>query len=106
MARGRGGRDLIGGRGKQVRDYYDGIPSDSGYKRTAHQRAVRQSRKAWRIRLLVVALLAGAVYLFGDDVMRMVRRQSQQTGTELRRVGDNIKAGRDRRSGADLTEGE
>jgi hypothetical protein len=46
------------------------------------------------------------VYLFGDDVMRMVRRQSQQTGTELRRVGDNIKAGRDRRSGADLTEGE
>jgi hypothetical protein len=105
MARGRGGSAKRRGREKVTRDYYDRLPSDTEYKRTAHERAAQQARKAWLIRLLVVAALAGAVYLWGDDVMRLVRGEVQETGASFQRVGGNIKEGRDRRSGADWVEG-
>jgi hypothetical protein len=105
MARGRGHGTPTRGRGK-VRDYYEGIPTDVEYKRVAHQRAVRQSRKAWLIRLLIVALIAGAVYLWGNDVMRMARSEARETGAELEEVGDHIRGGAARRSGADWVEGE
>jgi hypothetical protein len=105
MARGRGRGAPTRGRGK-VRDYYEGIPTDSQYKRTAHQRSVQRNRKSWLIRLLVVALIAGAVYLWGDDVMRMARSEAQQAGAEAKRVGGNIREGVDRRGGADWVEEE
>jgi len=105
MARGRGRGTPTRGRGK-VRDYYEGIPTDAEYKRVAHQRAVQQIRKAWLIRLLIVALIVGAVYLWGDDVMKMARSEAHQTGAELEEVGGNIRGGAARRSGADWVEGE
>jgi hypothetical protein len=105
MARGRGGSAKRGGREKVTRDYYDRLPSDAEYRQTAHRRAAQQARKAWLIRLLVVAALAVAVHFWGDDVIRLVRGEVQETGTSLGQVGDNIKDGRDRRSGADWVEG-
>jgi hypothetical protein len=105
MARGRGRGTPLRGRGK-FRDYYEGIPTDVEYKRVAHQRAVQRSRKRWLIRLLIVALIAGAVYLWGDDVMRMASSEARQTGAEVKQVGGNIREGVERRSGADWVEGE
>jgi hypothetical protein len=106
MARGRGRGAQTRGRGKPVKDYYEGLPSDADYMRTAHQRAVHQARNTWLIRLLVVALLAGAVRLWGADVMRLVQLRLHQTGNEVKAVGGNITEGRDRRSGAGLEEGQ
>jgi len=105
MARGRGRGTPTRGRGK-VRDYYEGIPTDAEYKRVAHQRAVQQSRTAWLIRLLIVALIAVAVYLWGDDVMKLARSEAREAGTEAEEVGGNIREGVDRRSGADWVEGK
>lgn len=104
MARGRGGSAKGRGREKVTRDYYDRLPSDAEYRQTAHRRAAQQARKAWLIRLLVVAALAVAVHFWGDDLMRLVRGEVQETGASFRQVGDNIKEGRDRRSGAGLVE--
>ena len=102
MTRGRGRGGMARGRGKPARDYYEGLPTDAEYKRTAHQRAAGRSRKKWLIRLVVIALLAGAVRLWGADVMRLVRLQTHETGDELKAVGGNITEGRDRRSGVGL----
>jgi len=105
MARGRGRGIPARGRGK-VRDYYEGLPTDGEYKRVAHQRATQGNRKKWLIRLLIVLAIAGAVRLWGDDVMRMLGSEARQTGEDVKQVGNTIKEGRDRRSGADWVEGE
>jgi len=105
MARGRGRRASTRGRGK-VKDYYEGIPSDSEYKQVAHQRAVQRSRKKWLIRLLIVLVIGGVVYLWGDDAMRLARSEAQEVGAEAKEVSGNIREGVGRRSGADWVEGE
>ncbi|MFB3880518.1 MAG: hypothetical protein ACE149_04605 [Armatimonadota bacterium] len=101
MARGRAKR---GGRAKVTRDYYDRLPSDAEYQRIAHQRASRSALNAWLIRLVILLALAGAVYLWGDDLMGLIRGQAQETRASFQRVGGTIKEGRDRRSGADWVE--
>ena len=106
MARSNGGGGLKPGRGKNTRDIYEGLPSDANYKRTAHRRAAQQARKAWQVRLLVVAALAVAIYYFGDDVKRMVSAQVSRTSSDVQGVGNSIKEGRDRRSGANFEEGK
>jgi hypothetical protein len=105
MARGRsgGGRQSLD-KYKGQRDYYEGLPSDKDYLKKSRQRGARSRRNAWLIRLFVLALIAGAVYQWGDVVMRKVRVQSRSDTGEFKQVGGRIKSGRDARSGADWTE--
>jgi hypothetical protein len=91
---------------KQGRDIYEGLPTDAQYKRTAHKRAVGRTIRVWAIRLLVVAAIALAWHLFGDDVRGMMRAQAHETTQEFQQVGNNIKEGRDRRAGKGWVEGE
>lgn len=102
MARKRGGGSLR----PRGRDIYEGLPSDASYKRTAHKRAVRDSIKGWVIRLLVVAAIALAWYLWGDDVRSMVRTQAYERAEEFEEGSGRIKEGRDRRAGVGWVEGE
>ncbi len=102
MARGRGG----GPSRRRGRDIYEGLPSDAAYRRTAHKRAVRKTIRAWLVRVAVLAAIALAWYLWGDDVRSMFRVQAQATTEEFEQVGDNIKEGRDRRAGVGWVEGE
>jgi hypothetical protein len=105
MARGKsgGGRKPLD-KYKGQRDYYEGLPSDKDYIKQARKRGTSQRRNAWLVRLLFLALIAGAVYYWGDDVMRKVRVQSRSDTGEYEQVGDRIQAGRDARSGADWEE--
>ncbi len=104
MARRRGRSTSTGGKGRQVPDYYEGLPSDSKYKRTAHQRAVSRARSKWLIRLVVVAAIAGAVRIWGADVVRLAKLQARQTAGQVKAVGGGITEGRDRRSGVGFDE--
>ena len=104
MARGKGRGTPTRGKTNQVRDYYDGLPSDSQYKQTAHRMAAAQSRNKWLIRLIVLLAIAGAVRLWGADVMRLAKLQAHQTTNEVQGVAGGIKEGRDRRAGAGFDE--
>jgi len=94
-----------GGRGRR-RDIYEGLPSDTQYKRTAHKRAVQGTIRRWIVRLLVLAAIGVAAWLWGDEVLRAFRAEKQQRQEEFRRGASHIEEGRDRRSGVDWIEGE
>jgi len=102
MGRRTGGKPFK----KQGRDIYEGLPTDREYKRTAHKRAVNRTLRTWALRVLFVAAIALAWYLFGDQVRAMMRAQAHETGQEFQQVGDNIKEGRDRRAGKGWVEGD
>ncbi len=102
MARRRG----AGSSRPRGRDVYEGLPSDASYKRTAHKRAVRNSIRGWVVRLLAVAAIALAWYVWGDDVRSMMRVQAHETTEEFQEGGDRIKEGRDRRAGVGWVEGD
>ncbi|HUU55433.1 MAG TPA: hypothetical protein VMY87_10995 [Armatimonadota bacterium] len=102
MARRRG----KGSSRPRGRDIYEGLPSDATYKQTAHKRALRNSIRAWVVRLLVVAAIAFAWHLWGDDVRSMMRVQAHETTEEFEEGADQIKEGRDRRAGVGWVEGE
>jgi len=102
MARRRG----AGSSRPRGRDVYEGLPSDASYKRTAHKRAVRNSIRGWVVRLLAVAAIALAWYVWGDDVRSMMRAQAHETTEEFQEGGDRIKEGRDRRAGVGWVEGD
>lgn len=102
MARKKGSGSLR----PRGRDIYEGLPSDASYKRTAHQRAVRGSIKGWVTRLLVLAAIALAWYIWGDDIRSMARSQANQTTTEFEEGSNRLKEGRDRRAGVGWVEGE
>lgn len=102
MARRRG----AGSSRPRGRDVYEGLPSDASYKRTAHKRAVRNSIRGWVVRLLAVAAIALAWYVWGDDVRSMMRVQAHETAEEFQEGGDRIKEGRDRRAGVGWVEGD
>jgi hypothetical protein len=53
----------------------------------------------------VVALLVFAGWLWGPHLAALVKAQTQSTTEEFREVGDHIRSGVDRRSGAGLDEG-
>lgn len=105
MGRGRGGRQSLD-RYKEKRDYYEGLPSDTDYVRRARQRGSHRRRTKWLLRFLLLAAIAAAVYLWGDDVLRKVRVQLRGGTGEFKQVGNRIQSGRDARSGADWSENE
>lgn len=100
------GRRGAGSSRPRGRDIYEGLPSDASYKRTAHKRALRKSIGAWLVRLLVVAAIALAWHLWGDDVRSMMRAQAHETTEEFEEGANHIKEGRDRRAGVGWVEGE
>lgn len=102
MARRRGSGSLR----PKGRDIYEGLPSDASYKQTAHKRAVRGTIKGWVIRLLVVAAIALAWHLWGDDVRSIARTQANERKQAFEDGSGRIKEGRDRRAGVDWVEGE
>ncbi len=108
MARrsGRGAGARGKGRQPEAPDYYNRLPSDTAYKKTAHKRAVQGTIKRWLTRLAVVAALVLAWHLWGENIKGLVKSQASATGQEVKQVGGNITEGRDRRSGADWVEGE
>ena len=98
-----------GGPRKEGRDpatYYAATDSDRRYAQRTRQRVAQQARRRWAIRLAVLAVLAFAVWTWGDDALRALRVQAYMTGQEVRQAGEHIKDGTDRRSGADLLEEE
>lgn len=103
MARRRGSKRPSRDRG---RDYYEGLPTDAQYKRTAHQRAAHRSIKGWIIRLGVLAVLGLLVWSFSDDVARYFRAHAYQTSEGFQEGAGHITEGRDRRAGVDWVEGE
>lgn len=103
MARRRGSRRQSRDRG---RDYYEGLPSDTDYKRVAHQRARHRSTRGWIIRIGLLAVFGLLIWFFSDDVARYIRVHVYQTKEEHREGADHIRAGRDRRAGVDWVEGE
>jgi hypothetical protein len=103
MARRRGSRKPSRDRG---RDYYEGLPTDAAYKKTAHQRAVHGSIRRWIIRIGVLAVLGLLVWLLHDDVARYARVQAYDTSEGFREGADHIREGRDRRAGVDWVEGD
>jgi len=94
-----------GGRGRR-RDIYEGLPSDAQYKKTAHKRAIQGTIRRWLFRLFVLAAIGLAAWLWGEDLLRAVRVETQQREEEFRRGASHIEEGRDRRSGVDWIEGE
>jgi len=100
------GRRGAGSSRPRGRDIYEGLPSDASYKRTAHKRATRKSISRWLVRLLVVAAIALAWHLWGDDVRSMMRTQAHETTAEFEEGSSRIKEGRDRRAGVGWVEGE
>ncbi len=103
MARRRGSKRQQRERG---RDYYEGLPTDAEYKRTAHRRVMHQSIKSWIVRIGVLAVLGLLVWVLHDDVARYLRVHVFQKGEEYRGTRQHIEEGRDRRAGVDWVEGE
>ncbi len=103
MGRRRGSRRPSRDRG---RDYYEGLPTDAEYKKTAHHRAAHRSIKSWIIRITVLVVLGLVIWLLSDDVARYFRVQAYRRSEEFREGADHIREGRDRRAGVDWTEGE
>ncbi len=103
MGRRRGSRRPSRDRG---RDYYEGLPTDAEYKRTAHQRAVHRSVRGWIIRIGVLLVLGLLIWQLSDNVARYFRVQAYRESEEFREGADHIREGRDRRAGVDWIEGE
>ena len=106
MARrpGRGAGKPKGKRGVGGTEYLVASSSDRSYAGKAHQRAVHESRRRLVIRLAILAVLVFIGWMWGPDVWRMIRVRGQITAEEFEGVGDSIKDGRDRRSGAEFDE--
>ena len=106
MARRRGRGDRPAGRGKkdEAPDYYARSESDVGFIEKSHQRVKAKVRRQWITRLIVLALLALAAYIWGPGLIGQARSQGGQTAEELQGVGRHIREGVDRRSGAGLDE--
>jgi hypothetical protein len=56
------------------------------------------------VRLAILAVLALAVWIWGGDLVRALRIRAWMAGEEVKQVGDHIRGGAERRSGADLLE--
>ena len=108
MARKSGRGAGVGGKGRQreAPDYYNRLPSDTAYKKTAHKRAILGAVKRWLMRLAFVAALALVWHFWGENIKALVKTQASDTSQEFKEVGGNITEGRDRRSGADWVEGQ
>ena len=106
MARrpGRGAGKPKGKRGVGGTEYLVASSSDRSYAGKAHQRSVQQGRRRLVIRLAILAVLIFIGAMWGPDAWRMIRVRGQITAEEFEGVGDSIKDGRDRRSGAEFDE--
>lgn len=76
--------------------------SDVSYVQDARRRMARDSRKRLVVRLMVLAVVVAACLYFGPTVVNIIRGRATQQAAELREAGDYLKAGRDRRSGANF----
>ena len=85
------------------REYeYIGGESDLRYVKQAHARLRQQGVRRWVIRLVLVAVVGFAVWMWGPGVVRRVRKQAQQTAGEFQKAGKQMKEGTDRRAGKGL----
>lgn len=102
MARRRG-RDTRA-RGRDPESYYEISESDRDYQREVRRRVRRKVIRSWVIRIAVLAVLSFAVWMWGAEVWRVVRLEARETGQEFKGVGEHIRDGAARRSGAELLE--
>jgi hypothetical protein len=79
--------------------------SDSKYRQQVRGRVRHNTLRKWLIRLLVLGAIVTAGYLWGDDVMSIIRAKGRMTAKEFEGVRDHIREGADRRGGKDWVEG-
>lgn len=100
--RGSGGRAK--GRPREpATHYYDG-ETDQSFVRRARERTARKTRRRLVIQLVILLVLAFAAWMWGPSLVAALQAQGRQTAEEFQEVGEHIRDGRDRRSGANFDE--
>jgi hypothetical protein len=90
--------------GRDPAAYYVTSESDRRYAAEARRRLRQMRNRIWVTRLLVLAVLGVLAWMLGPDLWSLVRAKAGATAEELQQTGDHIRAGAERRSGADLVE--
>jgi fatty acid desaturase len=83
--------------------YYEG-ETDRTFAQRARERTARKARRRLLIQLAILAVLAFAAWMWGPSVIAAMQTQARQTAEEFQEVGEHIRDGRDRRSGANFDE--
>ncbi|UCC68247.1 MAG: hypothetical protein JSV79_14255 [Armatimonadota bacterium] len=84
--------------------YYVSSDSDRRYAADAHRRVKWDARRAWAIRLLVLAVVAFLAWTYGPDLWSLVSAKAGATAQDFKQVGEHIHSGAERRAGSELEE--
>ena len=95
------------GRGSKARrpkdSYGQERHSDRSYLKESRSRVRAETQRRWGVRLIVVALLGLAVWLWGKVVVQWVVDRGKSTAYRTQQVGEGVRGKTDERTGAGFT---
>jgi len=81
--------------------YLSGSRDVAYYEQTQH-RIRQQVYRKWGIRLAILLILGFAYLMWGDQIIRMIKREGTETASTFKKAGDNLKTRAEERAGKGL----